>query len=324
MAVSHYLLWEKDQNLVHQWICIINYNYCCILLHLLLPECFSSCVLATVFSSGYWNKYVKILNLLLLLRPFRHGKMINRNLGFFSCQTPFCLWSSHHTHTCWAETLQHLARVVAHLCSTSLQLPSEQVTWPQLEMPSAAVVCAQRWCRWWEHWGGSVYVGPPSLPPEGHWPGWGSAGSWSHPLPSCQCHSAPGCCRVRSGVWQGTGNRAGWGGKAVGEGEQKEIHWWKAEGGYGLVFIFNNGQLWIFTQDYFRSQARLFHASLLPEFPLQLSESKWYYLQLLQESRSTGGVSLVNGCNFCAVAAQKLLQLCYLWLPASRKDFFWN
>lgn len=44
----------------------------------------------------------------------------------------------------------------------------------------------------------------------------------------------------------------------------------------------------------------------------------------LKKAEAQEGVSLVNGCNFCAVAAQKLLRLCYLWLPASGKDSFQN
>lgn len=48
----------------------------------------------------------------------------------------------------------------------------------------------------------------------------------------------------------------------------------ESRGGYGLVFIFNHGQLCISMQDYFRSQARLFHAPSVPEFPLQLSDSE--------------------------------------------------
>lgn len=210
---------------------------------------------------------------------------------FFSCQTPCCLWSSHHTVTWWAETLQHLARGGGCFCSTSLQPCSSHASrwrgpswrcpalpWSVLRGDAGDESTVGAVCMWGHH----------PCHQRGTSQGGAQRAGWSRPLPSCQCHSAPGCCRVRSGVWQGTGNRAGRGGKAVGEGEQKEIHWRKAEWGYGLVFIFNNGQLWIFTQDYFRSQARLFHASLVPEFPLQLSDSKWYYLQLLQESRSSG------------------------------------
>lgn len=152
---------------------------------------------------------------------------ISRSLGFFSCQTPCRLWNSHQP-TCWEETLQHLAGGGSCFCSWAGDMPpaGDALCWHGLcsKQPKLQVMRA----LW-----GCVCGGPPSLPPVGH--------QLNLTLCPHAGVTASRCCRVRKGVWQGTGSRAGREGKAVGKGEQKEIHWQKAERDIVLFLFLTTG-----------------------------------------------------------------------------------
>ena len=256
----------------------------------------------------------------------------NKKSEFFSCQTLCCLWNHTpanplrrgHTVPGWRHGLfLHRFSAARRLASgqamsqgrDALRRSSPCSEEPKWQVMRAAVGAARVGGHHRSHqWGTAV---PPWRGSSGD-----SGSAWVQPPFAVTL--CPGCCGVEGGHLAGRRQPRRRGTAGCGGRGTKGNSFMGSREGYGLVFIFNNGQLWSFTQDYFRSRARLFHALSVPEFPLQLSESKWYYLQLLQESRSSEGASLVNGCNFCAVAAQQLLRLCYLWLPASGKDSFQN
>lgn len=243
-------------------------------------------------SSGYWNSYMKILNL-LLMRPSRHGKAGDQQkLGIFHLPnpmlpvelTPANLFEKRPC-SAWpvAVSAAHLQPCSSHLGRWHPPA-GDALCWHVLcsEEPKCS------WWEWWEHWGAVCLWG--HLPATRGAPGVmglrGRLGPPSALLPVSLCLQV-----LQGEEWCSAGHRQrGRKGRKDCEGRgTKGNSLTESRGGYGLVFIFNNGQLWIFTWHYFRSQARLFYASSVPEFPLQLSESKWYYLQLLQESRISRG-----------------------------------
>lgn len=134
----------------------------------------------------------------------------------------------------WWLFLQHL--------SAAMQLPSEQVTCSQLGMPCAHGVCSEE-PNHREHCGGCVCGGPPSLPPVGHQPCWGSAGRLGPPFALTLLSL---CLQVLQGEeWCLAGHRQPRrkGKKGCGGRGTKGNSLTESRGGYGLVFIFNNGQL---------------------------------------------------------------------------------
>lgn len=82
---------------------------------------------------------------------------------------------------------------------------------------------------------GCVYVGPPSLPPEGHQPQWlsGQAGDTLCPPGAAGQRMVSG--RAQAGMQEGEERLWGKG--------TKRNSLIESRGGYGLVFIFNYGQL---------------------------------------------------------------------------------
>lgn len=182
------------------------------------------------------------------MRPFRHGKVGDQwKLGIFLLPNPMLpveLTPASLLRGDLAVPGQRWQLFLQHLCSPAAPIWAGDM--PHPEMRCAGMFCAQRSQNAGDEGTEGLCVCGATFPAtrgapvalQGHhqWAGWG------HSLPSCRCH----CLQVLQGEgWCPAGHRQPGrkGRKGCGGRGTKGNSLTEGRGGFGLVFIFNNGQL---------------------------------------------------------------------------------
>lgn len=179
---------------------------------------------------------MKIFNLLLLVRLFRHEKVGDQlKLGIFLLSNPML--------SVKLTPANPLARADSSFCSTSLQ-PCSSI-WAGDMAPAGDAQCWHGLCSEEPKlqvmrglWGLCVRG---ATTPEGHQPWWGLVGRLGPPFTLMPVSL---CLQVLQGKeWCLAGHRQACrkGRKGCGGREQKELHWWIAEGNMVLFLFLTTG-----------------------------------------------------------------------------------